>query len=111
MLTVLREIEQLTLEQRVLIGSDDKAALERNLAEKESLIRSLAEASVSGLCDEARALLERIEKAEKLNIQAAQDELETLRGMMKKAHEGMTTVRGYDTLSSGVGATYIDKKQ
>jgi hypothetical protein len=108
---VLTEIEQLTLAQRGLIESGDLPALELILARKESLIQSLRElpSAVSG--DEIRAVLARIRDIEQENIQAAQGEMEHLRVLMKKAQEGMTTVRGYDALSAGIDATYIDKKQ
>jgi hypothetical protein len=110
-LAVLTEIEQLTLAQRGLIGLDDNSALEQNLARKEVLIQTLGEFPDFIPDSGTRALLNRIADAERENIQAARDALGLLRGSMKKTQEGMTTVRGYDPLSSGIDATYIDKKQ
>ena len=110
-LAVLAEIEQLTLAQRDLIGLSDVDALEQNLARKEDLIQTLKNMPPVTPDEETAVLLGRIADAERDNIQAAKLGMEHLRGLMKKAQDGMTTVRGYDPLSSGVGATYIDKKQ
>ncbi|MDR0294055.1 MAG: hypothetical protein LBH95_07890 [Oscillospiraceae bacterium] len=109
-MTILTEIERLTGEQRELIGMDDKSALEQNLERKEQLIGALKAMPDAASGDEERALLEKIVRMERENIRTAQDELERLRAVMKKAQEGMMTVRAYDAFGAGVGATYIDKK-
>jgi hypothetical protein len=110
-LAVLTEIEELTLAQRGLIGLDDKSALEQNISKKEALIQTLKDMPPLPPSDEAIGLMGRIAVAERENIGAAKGEMENLRTLIKKAQEGMTTVRGYDALSSGVGATYIDRKR
>ena len=111
-LSVLKEIERLTKEQGALLRLEDKTALEQNLESKERLIEALAGMPDAAAPDgEARALLESIARAEEENIRAAREEMERLQSLMKKAQEGMMTVRGYDTFSAGVGATYIDKKK
>ncbi|MCL2003901.1 MAG: flagellar protein FlgN [Oscillospiraceae bacterium] len=111
LLAILTEIEQLTLAQRGLIAQGDLSALAENLERKEGLIQALGELPPASPGGEARALLERIAAAESENVKLARDEMKNLRALMKKTREGKTTVRGYDALSSGVGATYIDKKQ
>lgn len=108
---ILTEIDRLTKEQRGLISLEDKTPLEENLAKKEDLISSLKLMSRPALDDADRALLEQISSAERENVQAGKDEMKRLRGLMKKAQEGMTTVRGYDSFTSSAGATYIDKKK
>jgi hypothetical protein len=108
---ILTELEQLTIRQRSLIAPDGAAALEQNIARKDELIGMLQTMSPLPSDAETEALLRGIAEGGKENIQAVRDEMERLRGLMKKTHEGMTTVRGYDPISSGLGATYIDKKQ
>ncbi|MDR1693163.1 MAG: hypothetical protein LBR72_07375 [Oscillospiraceae bacterium] len=105
----LRRIEDLTEEQTSLIEREDKSALERNLEEKDRLIRALKGRTVNG-DDEARAVLERIVALEKENIARAKAEMEVLRSSLKKTQEGLTAVRGYDVIRANVGATYIDTK-
>jgi ATP-dependent RNA circularization protein (DNA/RNA ligase family) len=108
---VLAEIEKLTNEQRALIALEEKTALEQNLESKERLIESLGEMPDEAFDEEAREILERVARAERENIVLAKDEMERLKTLMKKTQEGMTTVRGYDPFSAGVGATYIDKRK
>jgi hypothetical protein len=110
-LSVLLEIEKLTLEQRGLISSDDKTKLEANLRLKKDLIQTLEDMNVSDPGDGVRAVLERIADAERENIKAARDEMELLRGSMKKAQEGMVTVRGYEKIISDADSLYMDKKR
>ncbi len=108
-LTTLRSIERLTEEQRALIGQEDPSALERNLDEKNRLIEALAGQSVDGN-EEAKAVLDRIVTMERENVVALRAEMERLKARMKKTQNGLAFVRGYDALSSNIGATYIDRK-
>jgi hypothetical protein len=108
---ILTEIDRLTKEQGGLIFEEDKTLLEKNLAKKEDLLTSLKSMPQPVLDGACLALLEGISAAERENIHLAKGEMGRLRGLMKKTQEGMTTVRGYDSFSSGVGAAYIDKKK
>jgi hypothetical protein len=110
-LETLTKIDSLTKEQGGLIASDDKSALENNLAAKEELIAALKALPQPVLDEKCRAVLESIASAELKNVRLAKDEMGRLRELMKKTKEGKTTVRGYDSFSSGVGATYIDRKK
>jgi hypothetical protein len=108
-LTTLLSIERLTAEQRDLIGQDDTSGLERNLDEKNRLIETLIGRSLEENA-EAHAVLDRIVAAERENISLARTEMERLRAALKKTQEGLAAVRGYDVITSNVGATYIDTK-
>ncbi len=108
-LSTLQAIERLTEEQRGLIGQEDQSALERNLDEKNRLIETLRGRTMDGNA-EARAVLDNIVSLERENITLAKVEMERLRAMLKKTQEGLVAVRGYDAISSNVGATYIDRK-
>jgi hypothetical protein len=110
-LSLLTEIGRLTAEQRGLIALEDRTALELNIEAKGKLIEALKAMPATAFDDDAKTLGENIAKAERENIQLAKDEMEKLRVMMKKAQEGITTVRGYDAFGANVGATYIDKKK
>lgn len=94
-----------------MILQEDKTLLDQNLARKEILIETLRSMPETDPSEQERAILSRITQFENENIELARSEMERLRVLLKKAQEGLTTVRGYDAFSTNVGATYIDQKR
>ena len=108
---LLEKILEVTCAQPALIAQEDTDGLLKNIEQRQLLLDALESVPPSsGEDGESVRLLRQIQTQDALNEKAAADQIEELRGRLRRLEDGRRTAHRYENVPTELGATYFDKQ-